>query len=158
MELSRKIIRNAIALPAQRRCRSGQKRLHCWPKRRRGARLGTGIRTACIELTASCFVLLWLRTCPHVTGGTQSALRSHLIKFEVTMKLSIRTRSVEITDALRDLISRRLRSSLDAFGGRVTNASVYLADVNGPRGGVDKSCQIGVAVRGIGDILVKRHD
>jgi ribosome-associated translation inhibitor RaiA len=73
------------------------------------------------------------------------------------MKLSIRTRIIEVTDALRDLISRRLKFALDTFGDRVTTASVYLADVNGPRGGVDKTCQIQIAVRGVGDIVVKRN-
>lgn len=72
------------------------------------------------------------------------------------MELSIRTRSVEVTAALRKLIARRLQFALDAFGDRVSTASVYLADVNGPRGGVDKSCQITVAVHGIGDIHVTR--
>jgi ribosome-associated translation inhibitor RaiA len=70
------------------------------------------------------------------------------------MELTIRTRSIEITDSLRDLISRRLHFALDIFGDRIRHASVYLADVNGPRGGVDKSCQINVTVRGIGSILV----
>jgi putative sigma-54 modulation protein len=71
------------------------------------------------------------------------------------MELSIRTRSVEITDDLRDLICRRLKFALDVFGDRVTRASVYLADVNGPRGGVDKACHLAVAVCGIGDVFVR---
>ena len=70
------------------------------------------------------------------------------------MELSIRTHSIEITDSLRDLISRRLHFALDVFEDRIRHASVYLADINGPRGGVDKSCQLTASVRGIGDILV----
>ena|SRR5690242_3216612 len=73
------------------------------------------------------------------------------------MKLSIRTRSMDITDSLRDLISRRLHFALDAFGDRIRHTSVHLADTNGPRGGVDKSCQITIGVRGIGDILVRKQ-
>jgi ribosome-associated translation inhibitor RaiA len=71
------------------------------------------------------------------------------------MQLSIHTRSVEITDTLRDLISRRLHFALDVFQDRVSQASVYLADINGPRGGVDKSCHITVEIRGIGQILAR---
>jgi ribosome-associated translation inhibitor RaiA len=70
-------------------------------------------------------------------------------------QLSIRTRSIEITDRLRDLISRRLHFALDVFGDRIGHASVYLADINGPRGGVDKRCQIAVAIRGAGNTLVR---
>ena len=71
------------------------------------------------------------------------------------MKLSIRTRSLEAADLLEDLIAGRLQTALEAFGSHVTDVSVQLADVNGPRGGVDKTCQIRVAVRGGRDIVVK---
>jgi len=71
------------------------------------------------------------------------------------MELSIHTRSIEITDTLRNLISRRLHFALDAFQDRLTQASVYLADTNGPRGGVDKRCHITVQARGIGEILAR---
>ena len=71
------------------------------------------------------------------------------------MELSIHTRSIEITGALRDLISRRLHFALDVFGDRLRQASVHLADINGPRGGVDKSCQITVAIRGVGEVLAR---
>jgi putative sigma-54 modulation protein len=70
------------------------------------------------------------------------------------MKIVIRRRSIDITDALRQLISRRLHFALDVFDERIRQASVYLADVNGPRGGVDKVCHITVAVRGISDVVV----
>ena len=73
------------------------------------------------------------------------------------MKLSIRTRSVEINDELRDLICKRLGFALDVFGDNISTVSVYLSDVNGPRGGVDKRCQITVAVRGVGDVLVRER-
>jgi ribosome-associated translation inhibitor RaiA len=71
------------------------------------------------------------------------------------MELSIRTRSVELTDALRDLVTRRLELALDAWGDRITDVRVYLMDVNGPRGGVDKLCQLSVHVHGAGDLVVR---
>jgi ribosome-associated translation inhibitor RaiA len=71
------------------------------------------------------------------------------------MKLSIRTRDFELTDDLRDHIERRLHFALDAFEDHVEDAFVYLMDLNGPKGGVDKLCQITVQVRGIGDLPVR---
>ena len=70
------------------------------------------------------------------------------------MKLSLRTRAVETTDELRDLVTRRTQLALDTFKDRVEGASVYLMDLNGPRGGVDKLCQVTVRVHGIGDLVV----
>ena len=70
------------------------------------------------------------------------------------MELSIRTRAIETTDELRDLVTRRIHFALDTFKGRIESASVYLMDLNGPRRGVDKLCQVTVRVHGIGDLVV----
>src|SRR5687768_2054547 len=71
------------------------------------------------------------------------------------MELSIRTRDVKLTDALRERVTRRLEFALDTFGDHVEDAFVYLMDLNGPKGGVDKLCQITVRARGIGDLAVR---
>ena len=71
------------------------------------------------------------------------------------MKLSIRTRSMEAAELLQDLVAGRLQTALEAFADHVTDVSVQLADVNGPRGGVDKTCQIRAAVRGAREVVVK---
>jgi putative sigma-54 modulation protein len=71
------------------------------------------------------------------------------------MELSIRTRDVELTDALRERITRRLEFALDTFDDHVKDAFVYLMDLNGPKGGVDKLCQITIRARGIGDLAVR---
>jgi hypothetical protein len=74
----------------------------------------------------------------------------------VNMELSIRTRSIEMTDELRDLTFRRVRFAVDAFADRFVSGSVYLGDVNGPRGGAtDKVCHIAVVIRGLGEIVVR---
>ena len=70
------------------------------------------------------------------------------------MQISIRARAIEVTDELRDLVTRRLELALDTFKGRIETASVYLTDMNGPRRGVDKLCQITVRVQGIGDLVI----
>jgi putative sigma-54 modulation protein len=71
------------------------------------------------------------------------------------MELSIRTRDVELTEVLREQITRRLEFALDTFEDHVEDAFVYLMDLNGPRGGVDKLCQITVRMRGAGELPVR---
>jgi ribosome-associated translation inhibitor RaiA len=71
------------------------------------------------------------------------------------MELSIRTRDVELTEALREQITRRLQFALDTFKDHVEDALVYLMDLNGPKGGVDKLCQITVRARGLGELAVR---
>jgi ribosome-associated translation inhibitor RaiA len=56
--------------------------------------------------------------------------------------ISIRARSVDWTDELREKVERSISFALDRYKKHVKYASVYLADVNGPKGGIDKICQI----------------
>lgn len=70
------------------------------------------------------------------------------------MQLSIRTRAIEVTDELRDLVTQRVQFALDTFKDRIGAVSVYLMDLNGPRQGVDKLCQITVRVHGAGNVVV----
>jgi hypothetical protein len=70
------------------------------------------------------------------------------------MELTIRARDIEVTDELRDLVTRRMELALDTFKDRVEAVSVYLMDLNGPRRGVDKLCQITARVSGIGSLVV----
>lgn len=62
------------------------------------------------------------------------------------MKIDVRFRGLEGSDALREHIIRRINFKLNRFDGQVTSVLVRLGDVNGPRGGVDKRCH--VTVRG----------
>jgi ribosome-associated translation inhibitor RaiA len=71
------------------------------------------------------------------------------------MELSIRTRDIELTDALREQIDRRLEFALDTFRDHVQDVLVYLMDLNGPKGGVDKLAQITVRARRIGEVAVR---
>ena len=58
------------------------------------------------------------------------------------METDIRILSTELTTALQSYIERRLHFSLRRFGQQVGRVTVRVTDVNGPRGGVDKSCHI----------------
>jgi putative sigma-54 modulation protein len=62
------------------------------------------------------------------------------------MKTEVRFRGLEPSDALRDHAAQRIHSHLSRFSNEVTNVLVRISDVNGPKGGLDKRCQ--VTVRG----------
>jgi len=60
------------------------------------------------------------------------------------MQINIQSHGFTATGALRALVTRRLQLALGCCADRVSRATVCLSDVNGPRGGVDKRCQIQV--------------
>lgn len=72
------------------------------------------------------------------------------------MKIDVRFVGLEPSAALRDHAVRRLHLHLSRFGREVSMVVVRLRDVNGPKGGLDKHCQ--VSLRGprvsavIGDV------
>jgi ribosome-associated translation inhibitor RaiA len=74
------------------------------------------------------------------------------------MRLEIRRRRLEVSASLRAHIERRLRSALGGFARHVGRVRVYLRDVNGPRGGVDKTCRVVVHLPGTGRTVVRGAD
>ena len=55
---------------------------------------------------------------------------------------------------LRDLTERRVRFVLRRLGWLVPRAEVQMSDVNGPRGGIDKRCQVELRTDGAGSVVV----
>ena len=76
------------------------------------------------------------------------------------MKLTIRARSLELTEELRTRVIRRVRFALTRVLGADSRVSVTLADVNGPRGGRDKRVLVRVAAPGLPETIVQEdgHD
>lgn len=64
------------------------------------------------------------------------------------MKISIRVRDIEWTPELRKNVERSIEFAIDRYRLQVNEVSVYLADLNGRKGGVDKLCQITANLRG----------
>ena len=62
------------------------------------------------------------------------------------MKIDVRFRSLQSSEFLRDHAVRRVLAHLSRFGTEISGVVVRIADVNGPKGGLDKQCQ--VLVRG----------
>lgn len=74
------------------------------------------------------------------------------------MKLDIRRQSIEIDHNVRGHIERRLHFALGRFGTRIHRVAVYLADLNGPKGGVDKGCRIVARLPHSGEVIVEDRD
>ena len=55
---------------------------------------------------------------------------------------------------MREAVERRVRFALRRLKALEPRADVQLADVNGPRGGVDKRCQIELRTDGAGSVVV----
>ena len=63
------------------------------------------------------------------------------------MTVSIRLRAIDATKELREEVERSLAFAVDRFEAQVEHVSIYLADLNGPKGGSDKLCQITATLR-----------
>ncbi len=69
------------------------------------------------------------------------------------MQVLLKSRDPQATD-FRDLTERRVRFVLRRLGWLVPRAEVQMSDVNGPRGGIDKRCQVELRTDGAGSVVV----
>jgi ribosomal subunit interface protein len=74
------------------------------------------------------------------------------------MRIHVRCRGFELTHALRTHAERRLLFAVGRFGRRVQSVMLRMDDVNGPRGGADKRCQIVARLAPWGDVRVEELD
>lgn len=58
------------------------------------------------------------------------------------MKIELRFRDLEVTEELKDHAERQVHFHLSRFGGELTHVVIRVRDVNGPREGIDKHCQV----------------
>jgi putative sigma-54 modulation protein len=74
------------------------------------------------------------------------------------MNVSIRGRHLAVSEPLKAYAVRRLTFSLGSFGSLVSDVEIRVDDVNGPRGGVDKTSVITAVLRPIGTLVARaRH-
>ena len=71
------------------------------------------------------------------------------------MHLDIQTNGFSLTDGIRDYTKRRMQFAFNRNDKHITRVQVRLADINGPRGGVDKRCQIELTLAGQANIMIE---
>lgn len=71
------------------------------------------------------------------------------------MTIHVRFHCLESSDALRAHATRRIRSQLRRFGLEVRSVLLRLRDLNGPKGGLDKQCQVTVRGRRFACVIVE---
>jgi len=69
--------------------------------------------------------------------------------------ISVRGHHLRISVPLKAYAERRLLFAIGSFGSRVSDVEIRVADVNGPRGGVDKTCVIAAVLRPAGRIVAR---
>ena len=73
-------------------------------------------------------------------------------------KPHVRARGVALDDDQTTRITQKLGAKLSKFASSIERVSVRLADVNGPRGGVDQRCRIKVVLSGLPSVVVEGRD
>jgi ribosomal subunit interface protein len=74
------------------------------------------------------------------------------------MELQVQARQFRLSRQLREHVERRINFALGHFDRRVWRVAVSLSDANGPKGGVDKQCQILIHLRRGNPVKVKDVD
>lgn len=62
------------------------------------------------------------------------------------MKLEIQSRHFDLTKALEAHIKRKLEYAFSRIQQHVMGITIYLSDINGPKGGCDKQCRLQISL------------
>jgi putative sigma-54 modulation protein len=71
------------------------------------------------------------------------------------MQLDIQTTGFSLTESLKCYTTKHMHFALKRNDALIVRARVWLADINGPRGGVDKRCQIELKLAGQNNIVIE---
>jgi ribosomal subunit interface protein len=74
------------------------------------------------------------------------------------MNIQIRGIGIQGTEAIAAHVERRLAFALSRFSAHLDRIQVRFSDLNGPKGGPDKVCQLDFQVRGAGTATVEARD
>jgi putative sigma-54 modulation protein len=74
------------------------------------------------------------------------------------VQIHVRSKQVEMDEAVRIHIEHRLEQSLGRHAARIRRVSALIVDVNGPRGGEDKVCRLEIRLLPTGSLFVEDTD
>ena len=71
------------------------------------------------------------------------------------MQIDIQCRRLNLTRRLRGFGEQKIRRVLSRFDERIKKVTLWLSDVNGPKGGSDKNCQVQIVISGKSPVFVE---
>ena len=74
------------------------------------------------------------------------------------MRMDVLSGNLPNSDAIDSHAQRRLAFALDRFAKRIDHVRVRFADLNGPKGGVDKRCAIECSLGPYGAVVIEETD
>ena len=69
------------------------------------------------------------------------------------MRIDLQCEGLEPAQGLRDYVAHKMRTAIGRFRDHIQWARIKVADVNGPRGGVDKRCVVQLRLRNRPDVI-----
>ncbi|MDF1763033.1 MAG: HPF/RaiA family ribosome-associated protein [Oleibacter sp.] len=70
------------------------------------------------------------------------------------MKIKVQARHIALPSELKAYVKRRLQFALGSRADSIKQVKVTLSDINGPKGGEDKRCQMLIKIDGKKDIVI----
>jgi putative sigma-54 modulation protein len=74
------------------------------------------------------------------------------------MRLTILAPQLSATDRVRNYVDQRVRNALVHVENRVDSVQIRLEDLNGPKGGIDKRCQVYANCGRLGVVRTEARD
>jgi len=74
------------------------------------------------------------------------------------MQVFVSAKNFKVNETIREHIDRRLAFALDRFQQEIDRVDVSLADLNGPKGGLDKQCRMVAKLRSLGTLVIEDQD
>ena len=71
------------------------------------------------------------------------------------MQIDIQALNIPLSLDIREHVERRLGFAVSAHDEHILRVIVRLSDINGPRGGKDKCCQIQVVLPHLADVVIQ---
>ncbi len=71
------------------------------------------------------------------------------------MRIEIHTDKFLLTDSLREYVERRVQFALSWAHQNLRKVTLRLDDINGPKGGADKSCRIQIPISGGTPVVIE---
>jgi hypothetical protein len=70
------------------------------------------------------------------------------------MRISVTDKQKAIGISATETANSRIEASLSKFGSNIVSVELFVEDINGPRGGIDKECRLIVHLRKMDDVAV----